>query len=222
MLRSLLSAPCAPRLLSTLLPALVLLSGAPAAANEACARIPDDAARLACYDDAWRTPAQNAARWVVREEVSAFDGSAGLVAEIPAEAPFTDRFGAPARARLGLACREGGVQAWVHFGGAYMSDRVRQAADTGAPPPAGLGGPRMSYRLDEGAPELREFQVANDRRALGFWTDRAARLFLDELAGHARLSVRAAPFRTQPVTAVFDLSRLPGVLRRVRTACPAD
>ncbi len=201
-----------------------------AAASETCAAIADDAARLACYDAAWRTADQRRPAWVVRPAVSAFDGSAGLVAELPASEPFTDRFGSVARARLGLACQEGTLRVWLHFGGAYVSERAPaslgddtpatdEASRSGA---SAVAGPRVGYRLDDDAPRLREFQVANDRRALGFWTDRAARLFLAELEGHRRLTVRATPFRTRTVTASFALDGLSEVLERLRAACPRD
>lgn len=207
---------------------LPLAAATDTAASEACAPIADDAARLACYDAAWRTAEQRRPAWVVRPAVSAFDGSAGLVAELPAEAPFTDRFGAVARARLVLACREGTLRVWLHFGGAYVSERAPASLGGDAPAEASrpgvpeVAGPRVRYRLDEEAPRVREFQVANDRRALGFWTDRAARLFLAELQGHRRLTVRATPFRTRTVTASFALDDLPQVLERLRAACARD
>jgi hypothetical protein len=179
----------------------------PAAAEAACSEIPDDADRLACYDRTFGGPPE--AGWAVWRETSAMDGSAGLVAARAADAPVADRFGTLVRARLHLACREGALAVWIHFGGAYFDDRT---------------GGDVTYRLGEAAPANRAFQVAADRRSLGFWSDRAARLFLAELdaaerAGAARLVVRAQPFRTRAATVAFELSGLAEPLARVRGAC---
>lgn len=184
---------------------LIALAPLRAAGEAACAGISDDAERLACYDAAWRPAAQAPAGWQLRESVSAWDGSPDLRASRLAVAPHTDRFGAPVRASLNLACREGALAVWVHFGGAYLDERD--------------GGNRMSYRLDEEAPRAREFQVSRDRRSLGAFTDRGARLLLAELEGHDRLVVRATPFRTRTVTAAFELTGMAEPLARVRAAC---
>ncbi len=172
-----------------------------------CAGIPSDATRLACYDATYREPGQGAPRWSLVETVAALDDRREAEAAVEALAPFEDRFGSLVRASLHLACRDGGLQVWVHFGGAYFSEHA--------------GGTRMTYRLDDGPPRQRDFAIANDRRSLGFWTGRAAELFLKEFAGRQILTVQATPFRTNRATAVFDLTGLPAALRRVRDICAA-
>lgn len=178
---------------------------APASASPDCASIPDDVDRLACYDRAWRAEGEGAPTWRVWQTVSPLDGAATLRASLAAQAPVADRFDRLVRPSLNLACRAGALAVWVHFGGAYMDPRA--------------GGSRMTYRLDDSQPQTREFQLARDRRGLGAFTDRGARLFLAELDGARTLAVEATPFRTPTVTAVFDLRDLAEPLAQVRAAC---
>ncbi|MGP1256031.1 MAG: hypothetical protein ACTS10_16540 [Kiloniellales bacterium] len=174
-------------------------------ASADCAGVLDDTARLACYDAAYRTAGQGAPRWSFYETTSALNDRREVEVAIVALAPFEDRFGALVRASLHLACRDANLQVWVHFGGAYFSEHT--------------GGAVMTYRLDEALPRQRDFDIAEDRRSLGFWTSRAAGIFLTELQGSRSLVVRATPFRTNEATAVFDVTGLPGVLSQVREAC---
>ncbi|WP_119165181.1 hypothetical protein [Algihabitans albus] len=188
--------------LSSLVAAVLPL---PAVASTDCAGIPDDAARLACYDSVYRAPGQETPRWALSETISALDDRREVEMVLDAVAPFEDRFGELVRASLHLACRGEEMQVWVHFGGAYFSEHA--------------GGATMIYRLGDGAARRRDFAVANDRRSLGFWTGRAAGLFLGELEGQDRLTVQATPFRTNRATAVFDLAGFPAALRKLRAAC---
>lgn len=197
-----------PAIFRDLFPTLALVAlvalGGQATADAGCAAIPDDAARLDCYDRLYRD-AQGPPAWAVWETHDPLSGATGLRAALPAEAPFADRFGDPARAHLYLACEGGGLAVWVRFGGAYLDPRD--------------GGTRMTYRLDGDPPKARDFQLSQDRRGLGAFTARSAGLLLDELEGRRRLVVRATPFRTSTVTAAFDLSGLARPLARVRAAC---
>ena len=190
-------------LLVVCLAELCLARGSLASAD--CAGVLDDAARLACYDAAYRTPGQGAPRWSLYETTSALNDRRQVEAAIEALAPFEDRFGALVRASLHVACRDGSQQVWIHFGGAYFSEHA--------------GGAVMTYRLDDAPARRRDFDIAEDRRSLGFWTSRAAGIFLTELEGSRSLVVRATPFRTKEATAAFDLTGLPGVLLQVREAC---
>jgi type VI secretion system protein VasI len=192
------------------LPVLVIALVSPLAATAqdgvGCAKIEDNARRLHCYDSAFRTSASvsNHSAWVVSEETSKISDRKNVTAFIESANTLRGRFGDKPKATLILRCREKVIDAYVVFGGHFMSSH-REGA--------------VTYRVDKRPAKTKEFTNSNDHKALGLWGGGSAIPFIRELLGGVNLFVQATPMNESSVTAEFPLTGIEDAVRPISETC---
>ena len=118
--------------------------------------------------------------------------------------PLSGRFGQKQKAKLILACREGATDAYIIFGGHFMSSHQH-----------GM----VTYRVDKKPAVKKSFVNSNDHMALGLWGTGSALPFIRELMTGDRLYVQATPMSESPVDAEFPIAGLAEVIKPLQNAC---
>lgn len=172
---------------------LAALLSAPAAAQESgvsCARIEDDAERLACYDSLFRTEAPLA------------EGSETVTIASERLIPAFPTGREPAE--MIVACSEGQLTVQFQFAGQILS--------TGDIAP-------ITFQVDQNATAVRTLRASPDNTAVGFWTTPESNAFLSSLVGGTNLKVRMTPVRQRSLTVDFRLAAHRDAIEAVRLAC---
>ncbi|HWV51326.1 type VI secretion system-associated protein TagO [Pseudorhodoplanes sp.] len=174
--------------------------------NEQCARIEDSAKRLLCYDLSYRKTqsSQIKGAWHVVEETSKISDVKNVVISLESLEPLRARFGQKRHANLILACRERKTDAYIIFGGHFMSD---------------LNHGTVTYRIDKRPAVKKRMQESNDHQALGLWGGANAIPFIKELIDGQTLYVVATPLSESAVTAEFPISGLAEAIKPLQAAC---
>ncbi|MER5172655.1 type VI secretion system-associated protein TagO [Thioclava kandeliae] len=186
-----------------------------------CVKITDPDERLACFDTATAEqkseeetkPDTNAIAneetgdtglWTVQQETSEFDDSSTVFVSIASSentnCPYKDE-----PLRVTLACRENSTNAWVTFGGCFMSSLQ--------------GRGKVTYRLDSLPAVTKSFRESNNHMALGLWSGGTAIPFIKEMLGKEKLALRATPFSDSTVSGTFDIKGLDEAIKPLRAAC---
>ena len=175
-----------------------------------CLAIENSLDRLACYDEeaghapVVREESPGTGDWRVRTETSKMDDSMNVWLTLRS----TEQTNCPYKTgshSIHIACRENETNLWLRFGGCFMSSIQ--------------GKGRVTYRLDTGKAQTRNFRESNNNMALGLWSSGQAIPFIKRMLGHDRLIVRATPFSDSTVTAEYRISGLAEAVAPLREAC---
>lgn len=184
----------------------------PAAADPAaCARIAEDAARLACYDAAFPPRAAQPAsgsrsQWQSTAAASLLPGHSNRVVARESTDDIRCRWINPRPVKLVIQCKDN-VTSVAFETGCYMTSSQYRSYG------------HVTYQLDDQPPRVADMVAGTDSRSLGFWSGDAAIPFLRELVGKARLAVKMTPYAEDPVSASFDLGGMAEAIAPVREEC---
>ncbi len=158
--------------------------------GESCATIGDDAQRLVCYDNVFRSGAP-----------PVVEGAIVLESEqlIPA------RPSGRAPASLSFACVSGSPEVRFSFAGQLMS-----ATGDIAP---------VTLQVDQGPTQVRTMRASDDNQSLSFGAARDTAAFLDTLNGGTTLKVRMTPVRQRSLNVNFRLTETLDEIAALREAC---
>ncbi len=180
-------------LLFTLLSALLLAPSVAMAQQsaEACAAVPADAERLACYDAIFRAgaPATEA------------DGALSILSQQLIPARPTGR----EPAVLTLACGPNGLSLTLAFANQFLSETSAEAP--------------VTFQRDLGAQQTRNLPTTPDRLRIGFATAAEVAAFLDTLDGVRTLRVRVTPPRQRSLVVDFRLVDEAAQIAALRQGC---
>lgn len=185
-------------------------------AQEDCIEIDDDASRLACYDKSLgrqqATATENdiedieadTGNWDVRIDTSQMTDETNVFVSLSSNDIAYCSWGSEP-VRLLLRCLENTTAAMF-----ITSCHVT----------SGHGGyGRITYRVDDRKPVMRSFEASTDNRALGLWSYRRARPFIDQLMGGNRLIMRFTPYSESPREVEFDISGIDEAIKPLRETC---
>lgn len=147
-----------------------------------CAKIQASDQRLACYDGLFRSERSttSSGAWQVSQEVSKISDVRNVSLTLSSNERIPGRFGPKDRATLVLTCREGKTDAYIIFGGLFMS-----SLNSGA----------VIYRVDKRPAVRKPMRESNDHQALGLWGGASAIPFIRELLDGSSVYVQATALR---------------------------
>lgn len=167
-------------------------AGAPVFAQQTpqiCARIEDDAERLACYDAIFQAVGDVAGESILLE-------SEQLIPASPTgRAPVT----------MTLVCDAGQLRVTLRFAG-------NTVANTGAFAP-------VTFQVDSRGTVVRNLSADASNTELSFAAGSESDEFLDSLVGGTNLRVRMTPVRQRMVNVIFRLRERAGEIAALRQAC---
>lgn len=171
---------------------LLLVPGLPASAQTGgqCAAIVDDAERLACYDNLFR---------------SGDTAPEGLSVTLESEQLIPARPSGRAPATITVSCQANVLQVAFGFAGNTMS---ALGSDTGI---------TLQYDLQRARSST--LPVNDDNTAIVIDNTRDARSFLDGLAGATNLTVRVTPASTRSLSVRFRVDAFAQEVAPVVAAC---
>ncbi|WP_158275158.1 type VI secretion system-associated protein TagO [Thioclava sp. NG1] len=143
--------------------------------------------------------------WSVYQKKNPLDDSKVVQLTTLSSEPMHDRFRARDRASLVFRCESNTTNAYIVFGGLFMSSN------------SGHG--RVNYRVDDRKPARTNMGESNDNTALGLWSGGRAIPFIKGLMGASKLYVEATPFSESRVSMTFDISGLDEAIKPLREAC---
>lgn len=172
------------------LPALLAISGPAVAQSGAqCAAIADDAARLVCYDDVFRS-------------VDASVDAGGVTFESEQLIPARPSGRAPAT--ITVSCQPNGLQVAFGFAGNTLSSLGNDVGMT------------LQYDLTRRSSTL---PVSSDNTAVLIDNSRDALAFIDNLAGVTNLTVRVTPASARTLSVRFRVDQFAQEVAPVVAAC---
>ncbi len=157
--------------------------------GQQCAAIVDDASRLSCYDEIFRT--------------GAVEPTENLLFE--SEQLIPARPSGRATASFRLACVEGEPDVSFSFAGQQMS----ATGDITA----------ITLQVDQGPTQVRTLLASEDNTAVRFGSARDSNAFLDTLAGGTTLKVRATPVRQRSLNVTFRIDEALPQITALRQSC---
>ena len=167
-------------------------AGTPALAQQTpqvCARIEDDAERLACYDAIFQVVGDVAGESILIE-------SEQLIPASPTgRAPVS----------MTIACDAGQMRVSLRFAGNTVSN-------TGAFAP-------VTFQVDSRGTLVRNLSADASNTELSFAAGRESDEFLDSLVGGNNLRVRMTPVRQRMANVIFRLSERADEIAALRQAC---
>lgn len=161
------------------------------------ALLEDMEAPVAVSDTPWRPS------WTMRSEQSPFSGRTNVYLSTASDGPL--RCGPRRRATLMLRCQEDATTAYV-----------AHDCDT---PTLDDEGWHMELVIDDGPLEPLQLQSDDRGEALGFWTYREARPFIERLMDARQLHLRFTDLRGRQNEMSFDLEGLGDEIGALRQAC---
>lgn len=174
--------------------ALVFFAAMPAsvAAQDAaaCALIPVDGQRLACYDAIFRDAA-----------LPEREGAVVIASEqfIPARPSGRDQ------AQLTIACEAGQLQVLFGFAGQLVSITGNNGA--------------ITFQFDQNPPFVRNLPAAPSNTELGYFNSIESRMFLGQFAGADTLRVRIQPVNSRSLAVDFRVGAAYPEIQAVSEAC---
>lgn len=179
------------------------------ASPEDCARITEDDARLACYDDLFgatstHTP-QTTSKWRKEIRENPMTDTRDVFLSLSSDETIPGRFSGSTHGRLFLRCMENTTAVQFGVGDHFLADIQ------------GYG--RVEYRLDDRPMRKRNFTESTDHSTLGLWNGGRAIPFIKDMLGHDRMIVRITPFNESPMTMTFTISGLDTDIAELRATC---
>lgn len=183
----------------------------------ACAKMPGDLDRLACYDSAAsklgvgrKITNKSTSGWAVRTEKSPIDDSTNVWVSRRANGPIRGWPRKTTVPSLFITCRENKTEAYIDLG---MSPAVESGDYIHA-----------TLRLDSEQAFTQTFGKSTDGQAIFFSFpsgDNEGKLlwFLRRLVDHKQMMLRFTPFNSSPTITTFDLSGLTEALKPLQNAC---
>ncbi|MCE6949892.1 type VI secretion protein [Cereibacter sphaeroides] len=113
--------------------------------------------------------------------------------------------GAHEAPELLLRCSENTTAAFIHFGGAFMSDA------------GGFG--EVEYRVDDRKMRMASMDASTSNEALGFFRGAEAIPFIKDLLGGKQSLVRATPFEERVGLVTFDITGIDERIKPLRKIC---
>ena len=179
------------------------------AAPEDCARIAENNARLACYDNLFGVtasrPAPTQSKWRKDIRENKMTDTRDVFLTLESDDTIPGRFSGAAHGRLYLRCMENTTAAQFSVGDHFLADIQ------------GYG--RVEYRIDDAPMRKRNFSESTDNSTLGLWSGSRAIPFIKELLGHDHMIVRITPFNESPKTMTFTISGLDADIAELRSTC---
>ena len=181
----------------------------PAHAQDECASIADDSARLACFDaahsgaSAYSVQSDDYGAWRVELEPSATTGATDVFLELDSSNDIPGMWEDDQPATLVLRCYEDTTAAYFRVPGHTMTNvdnEIEFVVDNDE-----LWG--MSTSADTG------------HTSLGLWSGQSSIPFIKLLIGSETLSATLTPTGESPVEADFDLTGLDNAIHHLRDAC---
>ena len=171
-----------------------------------CAVIAADDDRLKCYDSAFVVRAEPAldSAWSVTVDKSPLDDSTKVIARVQSSEPLAGRF-ARQRATFIVRCENNRTNAFIVFGGNFMSDLNN--------------GGRVDLRVDDRRATYVTMRVSNDNQALGLWDGPAAIRFVQRILDGQSMYFQATPFSESRVFGTFPIAGMDEALQPLRDAC---
>lgn len=177
-----------------------------------CTKISDDQERLQCFDTAMaglmRPRAPKAGEpsdyWHVTEKTDPLTDE--VVVTIMARGTSTGRRPVVFVAR----CTKGRTEAYVAFND-YLGDDVDGPYEEGK---------TVTYRVGTAEPRTNTWSLSTDKKA-AFFPGRGGEFLARMLKGD-RLVVQTTPYNENPVTAIFDTTKLPETLQGLADTCDWD
>ena len=172
-----------------------------------CVGMPEDQARLACYDLAagrQRAPEGAVGRWVVSESVNPVDDSKTVVAVLEATEGLS-KYGKPVE--LYARCQSNLLDVFISWG-QYLGDDTSHRANQ----------KDLTMRIGDEKAFPARWGISTDGTAT-FATSTSKMHFLKGLEQAHSLVVRITPYGSIPVTAIFDITHTAEALRPVMEAC---
>lgn len=202
----------------TIVPIVLLMGGDAATAAgpiepqlRECQRIDDSVKRLACFDTIAEAvapkpvvavPSQVPLNWAVTTDVSKIDDSTTVQVSTTSTEELRGRYGQRVYLRLILRCQEHKTDAIVHFGGHFMAGLYDKVP--------------VTYRIDRKPAKEARFNESTNNESL--FAPQPVQ-FIKALFGANTLTIRAAPYNENDVTADFDVSNLETAVKPLREAC---
>lgn len=198
---------------------LGLAGVSPAAAQtsaERCALIGPASERLACYDALFRSELAggegetgdgvSVGMWTGGLDVSSIDGTERPFASLQSQQLIAARPRGREPARMTVLCAGETTIVQFTFAGHPMG---LETSNSGA----------ITFQYDRMPPRSQSLPLSSDRSALGFFNSADAIAFLNQLAQHDTLYVRATPQGQRSATVSFALEGIEEALQPVRDAC---
>jgi type VI secretion system protein VasI len=176
-----------------------------------CQRIEDSVKRLACFDLVAEStapkatvvpPSQIPLNWMITTDVSKIDDSATVQVSTTSTNEIEGRYGHQVSLRLMLRCKENKTDVFVHFGGHYMAGLYDVTS--------------VTYRIDRKPAIEANFTESTNNESL-FAPQPIP--FIKALLGASALTIRAAPYNENSITADFNVSDLETAIKPLREAC---
>lgn len=175
---------------------------------QACAKIEDDLARLACFDalnlrlrgaPSVTAPVKGVGLWRVTTERSKIDDSTSVTAMLTAQEPISIRY-RQARPIATARCREGDLDFYIDWG-VFI----------------GSSSQTVTARLDSEEAESLSWSVSTDHTAT-FYPGKKMEFF-EQLANAKKLVVRTTPYSESSVITSFNIAGFKNVLPALLKAC---
>lgn len=150
-------------------------------------------------------PAPPVSKWTVRVDKSEMTDDTRVVLATTSEELMPSNFGSSEHAMLFLRCSENVTAAYIHFGGAFMSDIQ------------GYGS--VDVRIDDQKMRTVNMDVSDSNEALGLFSGGGAIPFIKTLLDGEELRIRATPYNENYVLLTFPIAGLAEEIKPLRKTC---
>jgi type VI secretion system protein VasI len=180
-----------------------------------CAGLTDEGARLTCFDENHPTPVvvspgpatteedTTKVAWRIDKDTNALTGKTDVFISVDANESIECGYNST-RPTLYLRCMDNTTAALL-VTNCFMADIQ------------GYG--KVRYRVDDGKMKSRNFIERTDNMALGLWSYRRSRPFIDHLRGGERLIMEFTPYNDIPKQSTFEISGTDKALEPLRETC---
>ncbi|MBX5157680.1 hypothetical protein HJB89_11160 [Rhizobium sp. NZLR8] len=190
----------------TFLTAVTILQAVAAHAMTAdqCSIVPDNNARLLCYDAIFKNqepskpsePVKPLSKWTAENATSKMDDSHTVNLSLFAEGSSTS---------INIRCEEKVTSFYFTMGGKFLADIQGYGV--------------IRYRFDADKSQKKDFTVSTDNEALGLWSGGSAIPFIKQMIGHQKLIVQITPYNESQDTVEFDITGIDEAISPLRMQC---
>lgn len=173
---------------------------------DACSKIVDDVARLACFDSHFveKTTQTTKGAWKVDTEVSRIDDKTNVFMRLESDDLIRGRFSGAGPMVLNIMCRENTTDLSIYFNGLHMSDYQYGT---------------VTYRLDKDKAKQKRMVESTSNEHLGLWGGGNSIPFIKAMFGKSQLLIEATPYGENSVAASFNISGIGEAIEPLRKAC---